>query len=348
VSGRITSRVFIRRKLMPPRFSRIAVILCLGLGCVLLAPLSANAQTKEDAKLRNWGRWGSDDERGAANFITPERIAAAAKLIKRGKTFSLAIPLDEKGPVYPGRLNPHRTMVISGADYTAGFEAEFKYADDYIYMPLQGSTQWDSLAHVWYGKTLYNGYPESAIRGAPIAGGATRLGIENVKDSLVGRGVLIDIVAYKGGKLSTGYVITRADIEGALEKQKTEVRAGDIVLIRTGYVPGFYELKEPSAKFRYLNGPQAGIGIDVVPWIHEKRIAAMAADNLGLEALPNEGESVHGAMLKDLGVYMGEIWWLEELAADCATDGRYEFFLAAQPLHIPGAVGSPLNPVAIK
>jgi kynurenine formamidase len=333
---------------MPLSCNRTTVRLCLGFACLFLLPIGQPGAAEEKPKLRNWGRWGSDDERGAANYMTAERIVAAAGLIKRGKTFSLAIPLDEKGPIYPGRLNPHRTMAISGADYAAGLEADFKFADDYIYMPLQGSTQWDALAHAWYGKTLYNGVPESAIRSAPLAGGATRLGIENVKDSLVGRGVLIDVVAYKGGALATGYMITRADIEGALKKQKTEVRAGDIVLIRTGYVPGYYEIEEPLVKARYLHGPQTGIGMDVVPWIHENRIAGVAADNLGVEALPIQGESVHGALLKDLGVYMGEIWWLEELAADCGTDGRYEFFLAAQPLHIPGAVGSPLNPVAIK
>jgi kynurenine formamidase len=91
----------------------------------------------------------------------------------------------------------------------------------------------------------------------------------------------------------------------------------------------------------------------VVPWVKEKQIAAIAADTVALERLPNEIDPemavpVHGNLLRDLGVYIGEIWWLEELAADCAADGRYEFFLAAQPLNIPGAVGSPLNPIAIK
>ncbi len=333
---------------MGDRLGKIPVIFCVVVGSALLLSAPGVVGGEDEPSLRNWGRWGAEDERGAANYITPERIVEAAKLIQRGKTFSLAIPLDEKGPIYPGRLNPHRTMSVSGADYAAGYEAEFKFADDYIYMPLQGSSQWDALSHVWSGDTLYNGVPESAIRGAPLAGGATRLGIENVKDSLIGRGVLVDVLAYKGGTLPTGYVITRADIEGALIQQKTEVHPGDIVLVRTGYVPGFYELEEPVAKLQYLHGPQAGIGIGVVPWIHENQIAAMAADNLGLEALPNKGESVHVEMLKNLGVYMGEIWWLEELAADCEADGRYEFFLAAQPLHIPGGVGSPLNPVAIK
>jgi kynurenine formamidase len=333
---------------MHDRFDGLARLLGAALASAFLVSLAGFASGEDEPALRNWGRWGADDERGAANYLTPERIVAAARLIETGKTFSLAIPLDEKGPVYPGRLNPHRTMVISGADYAAGFESEFKFADDYIYMPLQGSTQWDALSHAWYGETLYNGVPESAIRGAPVAGGATRLGIENVKDSLVGRGVLIDVLAYKGGTLPAGYVITRADLEGALEKQGTEVHPGDIVLVRTGYVGGYYQIEEPAARFQYLRGSQAGIGRDVVPWIHEKQIAAMAADNLGLEAVPIPADSVHGAMLKDLGVYMGEIWWLDDLAADCAADGRYAFFLAAQPLHIPGAVGSPLNPVAIK
>ena len=119
-------------------FNRIAVTLCLGLACVLLLPIGGVAGAEERPKLRNWGRWGADDERGAANYITAERIVAAAGLIKRGKTFSLAIPLDEKGPVYPGRLNPLRTMAVSGADYAVGLEADFKFADDYITMPLQG------------------------------------------------------------------------------------------------------------------------------------------------------------------------------------------------------------------
>jgi len=151
---------------MHDRFDGLARVLRSALACALLVSVAGFARGEDEPALRNWGRWGADDERGAANYMTPERIVAAARLIETGKTFSLAIPLDEKGPVYPGRLNPHRTMVISGADYAAGFESDFKFAADYIYMPLQGSTQWDALSHAWYGETLYNGVPESAIRGS--------------------------------------------------------------------------------------------------------------------------------------------------------------------------------------
>ena len=96
----------------------------------------------------NWGKWGEDDERGAANYITAEHIVAAAGLIREGKTFSLAIPIDHAGPVYPGRVPPQHMMVATGADYHAGQPnavGKMKFADDYIYMPLQGSTQWDAL-----------------------------------------------------------------------------------------------------------------------------------------------------------------------------------------------------------
>lgn len=305
-------------------------------------------------EFNNWGKWGPSDQKGAANYITPDAIIEASRLIKKGKTFSLAIPLDKNGPIWPSRIPPHHTMDISGADYATGIDTEpylgkMKFADDYMYMALQGSTQWDALSHGWYGDQLYNGYPEKAIMSGAL-GGATMLGIENVKDSLIGRGVLIDILAYKGGSIPKGYGITREDIEGALKKQGTVVKKGDMVILRTGVVPEWYN--NPSDRANYFN-PQTGILKDVVGWIWENEISAIAADNISVERTPNEIDPnttspLHGNILRDLGVYMGEIWWLEELAEDCAEDGIYEFFLAAQPLHIPGAVGSPVNPIAIK
>jgi kynurenine formamidase len=339
----------------------------LGLAPLLIVviPMAASVASAEGPALHphesmnNWGTWGADDERGAVNYITPERIVAASKLIKSGKMFSLAIPIAADGPVFPPRQPPLHTMLATGADFVAdpGFSpfgpSPMRFADDHISMPLQGSTQWDALSHAWYGDELYNGVSQAAIRSAPAAGGATKLGIQHWKESLIGRGVLVDVVAYKGGTLPPGYPITRADVEGALEKQGTKVQTGDIVIFRTGWVPGWYALETPTQRVEYIAAPHTGITSDVVPWIHEHRIAAVAADSLALERLPNDIDPslvvpLHGNLLRDLGVAIGEIWWLEELAADCAKDGRYEFFLAAQPLNIPGAVGSPLNPVAIK
>ena len=306
-------------------------------------------------KLNNWGKWGHDDQRGAANYLGAEQIVKAAKLISTGEVFSLAIPLDAEGPVFPGRVPPQHLMVATGADYVAGqgpYIGKMKFADDYIYMPLQGSTQWDALSHAWYDSTLYNGVDEAAIKSSPFAGGATKLGIENVKSSFVGRAVLIDVLSHKGGELPAGYVITRADIEATLKAQKSKIQVGDIAIIRTGVVPAYYQLKDPVSKVKYMSGPQTGIGPDVVAWVAESKIAGIAADNIAMEVLPNpipaDTLSIHGKLLRDLGVYIGEIWWLEELAKSCATDGKYSFFLAAQPLNITGAVGSPINPIAIK
>ena len=307
-------------------------------------------------EVSNWGRWGPDDERGAANYITPAKIVAAARLIKTGKTYCLAIPLDDKGPVYPTRMSPHHTMVMTGGDQMAGVDnsqfGAMQFADDYIYMPLQGSTQWDALSHGWYGGKLYNGYPQSEVVTAPLNGGARKLGIENVNTSFIGRAVLVDVVRYKGGSLPKGYGITRADIEGALKEQGTKVEEGDMVIIRTRVVPEWYETPDPVERLAYF-APQTGIVKDVILWIRDSKIAAIAADNIGLERLPNELDPdtvapLHGNIIRDLGVYIGEIWWLEELAEACAEDGRYEFFLAAQALNIPGAVGTPINPIAIK
>ena len=330
-------------------------------GLALWIATAATAETTalhSHEKMINWGRWGAADERGAANWITPEAIKSAAALIQRGVTFSLAIPIDDTGPVFPPRRLPLHLMDITGADFAADptlapfGPTPIRFADDYITMPLQGSSQWDGLSHAWYDEKLYNGYPEASIRSG-AAGGATKLGIENVKDSFVGRGVLVDVARAKGGTLPEGYGITRRDIETTLAKQGTKVRKGDMVLVRTGLLPAWYELETASEKAAFFEKPMAGIVSDVVPWIKEKQIAAMAADNIALEQVPNATSPemvvpLHGNLLRDLGVYIGEIWWLEELAADCARDGRYEFFLAAQPLNVTGAVGSPVNPIAVK
>src|SRR5262245_23913400 len=123
-------------------------------------------------RLHNWGRWGSDDEIGTANFISAEAIVAAAALVRRGVVFSCAIPLDARAPTHPSRQPPLYFMKRSGADYAAGYptfgatpDGGMKFADDYLVAALQSSTQWDALSHAWYGNELYNGVPETDVRG---------------------------------------------------------------------------------------------------------------------------------------------------------------------------------------
>ena len=305
-------------------------------------------------KLSNWGRWGDDDELGTANFLTPEAIVRASRLVKKGRVFSCAIPLDDRGPVYPGRLPPKHVMTLSGADYAAGErgfgdypEGGMKFADDYIFAALQCSTQWDALSHAWYGEQLFNGFSQNYVRGST---GARRLGIEKLYRHFVGRGVLLDLprAVNDGERLKPGYAVPATDLDKALALANTEVQTGDILLVRTGHLPWFYELKDKS---EFWDGAP-GLGESTVSWLHERQVSAVAADNITVEVQPAERAGarlpLHGTLIRDLGLTLGEMFHLEELAEDCAGDGVYQFFFVGQPLRITGAVGSPINPLAIK
>lgn len=304
-------------------------------------------------RLHNWGRWGPDDEIGTANFITPDTILAAARLVRRGLVFSCAIPLDGKGPTHPTRLPPQHLMTRSGADYAAGHPTfgrvppgGMKFADDYLFAALQCSTQWDALSHAWYGTELYNGVPETAVRGT----GAARLGIETLHTHFVGRGVLLDLARAinHGERLAQGYAITHSDLDRTAGWAHVEIRRGDILLLRTAHVPWYYTLED---KRPFWSGAP-GLGRSTVEWLHRHEVAAVAMDTPAVEVQPPEdadvGLPLHGALLRDLGLTLGELFDLESLAADCAQDRVYEFLFVGQPLRIPGAVGSPINPLVIK
>ena len=164
------------------------------------------------SKVTNWGRWGKDDEKGTANFITPEVIVAAAKLVKKGSVFCCSIPIDQAGPVFPTRTPAQRFMSILNVPVKeVGLAGSAIANDDYITMYLQGSTQWDSLAHVGYENKFYNDTPTSAVT---AHGGAARNDIGKLYQSFVTRGVLLDMVKYKGcekdGHFPKDYPITAA------------------------------------------------------------------------------------------------------------------------------------------
>jgi len=162
-------------------------------------------------RLSNWGRWGKFDERGTTNFITPERVVAAGRLIRTGKIFDLGIPFGSDGPQsgVGGRINPILLVSETGADQEQ-FPGAFHYADDYIFMPLQAASQWDALAHVHYDGLLYNGFPASSV--SPH--GARHCGIDKQAKGIAGRGVLLDIARFKGRNwLDKGEVITPDDLD---------------------------------------------------------------------------------------------------------------------------------------
>ncbi|MEV5843584.1 cyclase family protein [Streptomyces sp. NPDC051985] len=300
----------------------------------------------------NWGRWGEDDQRGTANFITPEAVAAAAALIRTGRTISLAVPLDATGPVHPTRPNVVHLFGYSGADHAVGSDLGriapgFQGADDYLFMPLQGSTQWDGLAHIFHRDAMYNGFWMGNVEGF---GGARKCSIQLLKDSLTSRGVLLDVAGHlRAERCAPGVPITADLLDACAQAQGVEIGTGDILLVRTGHVPWYYALAD---KQEFWSTGAPGLALDTVEWIHQHEIAALAVDNVAVEVEPSEDPErpyypLHVRLIRDLGLTLGEVWWLEELAAECAEQGRYEFFLTASPLNITGGAGSPVNPLAI-
>jgi kynurenine formamidase len=295
-------------------------------------------------RVSNWGRWGPDDEKGTTNLITPERLVAAGTLIRKGAIFDLGIPFDASGPQPGGgRINPVHLMSETGAGQV--FPGGFRYADDYIFMPLQGASQWDALAHVFYDDQLYNGFPASSVG----LHGTSRDSIDKQAKGIAGRGVLLDIARLKGVEwLEMGQVITPADFDEAARRQGVEVKPGDVLLFRTGWRKKFLAERSPA---NFMAG-EPGIGIACCEWLHRKEVAAILSDNWAIEVLPGENPEalldVHMVLIRDMGMTLGEILDFEELAADCAADNVWEFFFCSPPLKVTNAVGSPINPLAIK
>jgi kynurenine formamidase len=301
-------------------------------------------------RRNNWGRWGPLDERGTTNLLTPEAVVAAAGLIRTGQVISCAIPLNSNGPVHPSRPGITHLFGYSGADFVARSTEAVKFvgprggaADDYIFMPLQGSTQWDGLSHMFYDGVMYNGFWMGTVDSLH---GARRGSIDAMKNSFVGRGVLLDVARHLGiDRIPKGQAIGPADLEATAAAQGVQVRAGDILLIRTGHVPWFYTLADKS---EFWKDGAPGLGNACLDWIADHDIAAIAMDNIAITVQPTEPPvSIHTTLLVDLGLPLGEIWWLEDLAEACAAGGRYEFFVAAPPLNVSRSAGAPLNPIAI-
>ena len=312
------------------------------------------------ADVCNWGRWGGEDQLGTLNLITPEMVVGASNLIRRGRSFSLAIPLDSNGPQTGGwgRFNPIHVMLRDGCDavtgttvrdFYDGFDGYVRGTDDLLILPLQSSTQWDALAHMIFEEKMYNGYEATLVSSR----GAMRNDIAQARAHVVGRGVLLDIPRWKGKPwLDGGEAISGDDLDACARSQGVSVGVGDIVLVRTGQMG---MVKANGHWGDYAAGYSAkapGLGLESVRWIREKDLAAVATDTWGAEVLPTETADVsmplHILLIVQMGLTLGEIFDLEELADDCADDGVYEFFFSAPPLPITRAVGSPVNPIAVK
>ena len=308
-------------------------------------------------KHSNWGRWGPEDEKGTINLVTAEMVVNAAKLVRIGKTISLALPYDDAGPQTGarGRFNPIHLMIRDGADAIAGTSVRdfyggvdqyFRGTDDIIIMPLQSGTQWDAMGHVVFENKIYNGFGAEWVSSR----GAIKGDVAQASGGMVGRGVLLDIPRALGVDwLEPGFAIGAEELERAEAHAGVEVEAGDFVFVRTGAMAA---ARAAGTWGDYAGGPAPGLGLASVDWVGEHDVAAVATDTWGLEVRPNETADVfqplHLVFIVHMGLWLGEIFDLEPVADDCAEDGVYEFMFCGPPLPFTHAVGSPLNPMAIK
>ncbi|MFG2714815.1 cyclase family protein [Streptomyces goshikiensis] len=295
-------------------------------------------------RVNNWGRWGAADEMGTLNLITDEVVRAAAAEIRTGRRIPLALPLKEDGVqvgMIPGRVNPLHTMVqINQELFGPGTVA---CSDDAVTMGLQCATHWDALTHVSHSGKIYNGRPAGTITAHARAEFS---GIEKA-GPVLSRGVLLDVARAKGlDRLPGGHAVTPGDLAEAEEFGGGTVRAGDIVLVRTGQI----QLYLAGDKHGY-GFPSPGLSVRTPEWFHARDVAAVANDTLTFEIFPPEIENlwlpVHALDLVEMGMHQGQNWNLEKLSTACAEVGRYAFLLSAMPEPFVGAVGTPVSPVAV-
>ena len=346
--------------------------------------MSEDRRWKQRPPGSTWGDFGPDDQLGRLNLLTPEKVLRGIAEVREGRTFCLSLPLDYPGGNvlnprrHPPTLRPTEREGKPVMNYPLSRHDRRHtdiVCDDVVVMTLQYSTQWDSLAHVGQmfdadgdGKAemvFYNGYRAGEHVIGPIDyrdggetplgahRGASALGVENMAKSCIqGRAVMIDLFAHYGRERKwVGY----DELMHVLEEDKVVVESGDLVCLRTGFDTLILEqAKQPSGEL-LANSCAVLDGRDekLQQFVTDSGLVALISDNYAVEAHPSrdcDGPScaslpLHAHCLFRLGVNLGELWYLSELADWLRAHGRSRFLLTAPPLRLPGAVGSPATPV---
>jgi len=296
-----------------------------------------------NGRTGNWGRWGDDDERGALNLVDPSVVLAALAGCTTGKVYSLAIPMGHHStPQVADRPIPERLTLAAPADAPVyqlyGAVEGVGANEDLIMMPSHAGTHMDALCHVYSDGTVYNGHPAGSF--TPKLG-ASKCGIDQT-GSFACRAVMLDVAAWAGEEfLEAGRIVTADDLEATRRAQGTEVRPGDALIVRTGWL---------EARRKPEGGPPAGaepgLGLSAVDFIRDHDVAVVGADNAAVESIPFDKNiflAVHIELLVKLGVTLIEHLWLPEMAADRC----FESLLVVGAVPVTGATGSPINPIAI-
>lgn len=282
------------------------------------------------------GRWGADDERGAANLVDAAATLRATSCVRTGQVVPLSIPIanGQLGPAADHRPAPQHYMTRHGGDYAAGLPEKpgYGFSDDILMVPTHGTTHIDALAHVWQGGVMYNGFKATKV----TSRGAASCGIDKT-GPLATRAIFVD---FGGQGADPRRPIMADELIGAVEATGIGPEPGDALLVRTGWLAAWREGKADKMA-------SAGLHHECAPWIVESGFALVAADNIAVEVMPAADPGcampLHIALTRDNGVYLAELFDFEALAAT----GRADCMLVIAPLNLKGGVGSPITPVAI-
>jgi kynurenine formamidase len=297
--------------------------------------------------VKNWGRWGPDDELGTLNYITADMVRAAAGLVRSGRRATMAIPMSTvAGPDNP---SPVIHYVVQAHDIDIG-SSGMTMASDFVGLAFHGDchTHMDALCHVAYKGLVYNGRPAHEVMTSQRA---TALDVTAYSEGLVGRGVLLDVPRFRGVPwLEPGEAVTRAELEEVERAQGVRLGEGDILVFRTGHHRRRLELGAWRNDYPPAGQGKAGLHVDTIGWMHERRIAAFLPDGDG-ETVPSNVEGmlypIHPLQVTAMGMFVSDSLQLEDVARACEEEGRFEFLVVGLPLRLPGGTGSPWNPIAI-
>jgi kynurenine formamidase len=295
--------------------------------------------------LSNWGRWGKDDQKGTLNHLSPEKTKAALALVESGDTVSCAANISFKSAPDVMR-QPQHFMVRTGYDHKAGEPPERQVAMDYFGLVFHGHsiTHVDALSHFMWGDKMYNGYPISEIS---TDEGARKNNVLAANGGIVTRGVLVDAPMLRGTKLvERGDGVGMDDIEKAEARCGFKVETGDVLLMRTGQLGE----RNRAGGVDVAASGSAGPKPEILPFMHEREIAVMGSDT-GNDVAPTGYKKftnpVHQVGIVAMGLWILDNAWLDDLAEACKARGRWHFAISINPLRIPNATGSPVNPIAI-
>ena len=292
-------------------------------------------------KLSNWGRWGKEDQRGALNFITNQKRAAAARLVQTGESVSMAVPL----ATIPAPDNPApvtHLMVQAGTD---AHEQALPYCGDYFAIAPHGmaNTHIDALCHVFWQGKMYNGFDAGEVG----SHGAKKCAIDVTRAGIVSRGVLLDFPRLKKIEwMEPGERILPEDLDAAEKAQHVHVEEGDVLMIRTGRAA----MRKVKGGWDPITVGLPGLDASCLPWLHERRIAVLGCDAVS-DVLPSGYDGValpiHVGTLVAMGIHLIDNADLDAVSSACAGLGRNEFMFSMAPLILERGTASPVNPLAI-